>query len=255
MGCHTSRQLPTGPSESAEFVIAGQVRDTTQQPVASATVEIVDGPLAGRSTTTNNEGRFAFSGSPSRTVTVSVTKDGYSSATTRVGENRIILLTPVTLIDLTGEYTGGFAAAASCVQIPAPFRTRTYTATVRRSPQYAPAFMGELRDADFYRSYGAFWGVVSEKEARLFISSWDAFNRWLEDLPIFEHVAPNGYLSLFGVVIASVADRSGLDAADFDGTFAFCEKAFDDGFDPPRCAVTLVECKSSAHRITLKRVS
>jgi len=80
-------QTPTAPAVTttttttapppAQRVISGRVEDTAGKVLAGAKVEIVDGPQAGASVTTNTQGQYMFSGTFGDAVTLRITRDGY----------------------------------------------------------------------------------------------------------------------------------------------------------------------------------
>ena len=130
-------------------------------------------------------------------------------------------------------------------------------AKLSHAPEHrgATIFTSELSGEGFYPEYGTFWGRVTSDAIWFYVSSWTAFNLWLDDLPILEHVAPTGYVSLIGTATAQVEESH--DAAisvAFDGSFAYCgrEKPATPPY-PPSCAVSLVECRSAHHHLDLTR--
>jgi protocatechuate 3,4-dioxygenase beta subunit len=62
----------------------GYVGDTAYRPVAGATVEVVDRPLAGTRLTTDAGGRFSYTGGFPGAITFRAVKDGYRTATQRI---------------------------------------------------------------------------------------------------------------------------------------------------------------------------
>src|SRR5688572_10994483 len=96
--------LPASAS-AGEVRIAGEVQDTLLRPLGGAQVEIVDGPLSGIATMTNDAGRFALGPWMSGTdrVTIRIVKDGYTSATEGWrGRDVRVTLTAIALVDLGG---------------------------------------------------------------------------------------------------------------------------------------------------------
>jgi hypothetical protein len=263
--CEQSPAAPTSPTPGSPttFNLTGLVRDTVLRPVMNAKVEIVSGPLASQFTATDANGQFVFAGLTPATPTVDiiVTKEGYSpvTMTARNNVNTIITLAASTLIQLEGEYQVTFAAANSCGDIPPPLRRRTYSATIGRPTNVthpsATAVVVTLGGADFYFGYGAFSGLVADDAVRLAVFSWDAFNGWLEDHPIFERLTTTTYLAFMGTATASGAQPGAPIAAVLDGTISYCASATAPsiaGF-PPTCSVPVIDCRSDRHQLSLSR--
>ena len=247
--------LPASPS-AGEVRIAGQVLDTLRRPLGGAQVEIVDGPLSGIATMTNDDGRFALGPWMSGTdrVTIRIVKDGYTSATEGWrGRDVRVTLTAIALVDLGGASTVTFTAAAECTQLPAAVRTRTYSATGQ--PTTRPGhFTLELGAANFYPAYDTFSGVAASDAVRFPVYSWQAFIWWLEDQPIFERLAGGTYIALSGTATAPVVQSNASIGATFDGSFSYCSDAHDPTVAniPPACAAA-VECRSDHHQLLLSR--
>jgi hypothetical protein len=248
----------TAPSTApANFNLEGTVRDTTLRPVAGARVEIFGGPHASQSTTTDANGRFVFAGlTPSAdSVQLIVTKEGFSAVTTTARSNTpaVITLTATNLIQLEGSYQVSFTAANACDAIPV--RRRTYTATISRPTNTTlpsgTAIAIRLGGADFYFGYDTFSGLLGDDAVRLMVFSRDAFNKWLEDQPIFERLDSTSYLSVMGTATATGARAGTSFTAVMDGTIAYCSsaKAPTTADFPPTCSVPIVECQSNRHEI------
>jgi hypothetical protein len=202
-GCDNSRG-PTSPStagSSSTYFVSGLVRDPVQRPIADARVEVIAGVLLGSVTTTDREGRFSFS-TPvpdSQPVTLRITRDGHHAATVPGGPNGFrVTLVPIDLADVRGRYTAMFSASVACTQIPETLRTRTYIAAISPTGSGRTLVTGELTGAVFQYGYSNFFGVLGSDAFRVFISSYDAFNWWLEDHPLIERLAEGGHLSIFG---------------------------------------------------------
>ena len=98
-GCGES-PTPSAPSPSpsasaATFSVSGSVRDAMGQPVAGASVAILDGVNANRAATTDSSGRYSFTGLTGGGFTMRVRSDGFDDAT------RSVTLTASTTLDVT----------------------------------------------------------------------------------------------------------------------------------------------------------
>ena len=239
--------------------IRGQVRDTLGRPVDDARVEVGDGPLAGRMAVTGPDGRFMVAATLQSTdaATLNVSKQGFSPASLRWhGRNDFfITLSALNLPDLEGQYTIIFTAAPACSQLPPAVRSRSYGGTMRRAGTNAfTAFTTELQGADFFAAHDTFWSSVAADAARFQVSSWDAFNWWLEDQPIIERVGPQSFVAFQGTANAPLVQSPTAITAQFDGTVTYCYPLTPPAIQnfPPTCAAP-VECRSDRHQVRFLR--
>jgi len=267
MGCQNSA-VPPGPSPvttvsaapTSALRIAGVVRDTLQRPVSGVALEVVEGAAAGRVAVTNGDGRFTLADAAfvPQIVTVQFRKDLFTPVTLGLRNNltdAAIALVAADLVDLQGRYSITFAAASSCAQLAPAVRTRTYTGTIQATTSNRWVFTSDLSGATFHPGYSTFFGAVSGDAARFFVSSWDAYNWWLEDQPIIERIDSNTYVSFDGTATAMTMTSDNSIAATFDGSFSYCAAAKDPTTPnyPLTCGTPIIECKSAQHQLTLVR--
>ena len=258
-GCGATPSSPTGTPTNADrtVTIRGRVQDSVSRPIVDASVTIVDGPRAGLSTTTNEDGRFAFvSFTTSAELTaLRVEKGGYtpSNPRWRAPDDLTVLLQSVMRLDIQGQYAITFAAAAECTQLPSEVRSRTFTAAVSPIPD-RPNFTSTLTGARFQSGYDTFSAIVANDAARFLVYSWDAFNWWGEDQPIIERLAAGGYVTWMGTATTPVVNSTSSMAATFDGSVSYCSTPSEPTMTnyPPTCSA-IVECKSDHHQLVLKR--
>ena len=159
---------PTAPRQSdapqpapATASLFGTVVDIAGRPIPGALVENVDGQGAAASTVTNETGRYELQVPVSGSVTVRVSKEGYSSLVSAVNLPRpsatdfdLRFLGPS--VDLRGAFTMTFTAdAAACTQLPPFMRTRTYSASMSQVG-LPNDYWGTLSGASFhYREFAA----------------------------------------------------------------------------------------------------
>jgi hypothetical protein len=241
--------------------IFGVVRDLLQRPVRDARLEVAEGPSAGLAAITDAQGHFSIAATASNDrVAVIVSKDGYDTITARLraGESRIVLRDSA-LTNIEGRATIVVTADASCMQIPAALRTRSYTAVVTPSTGALMAnpaiFVGELSGADFYQGYGKMWMTTAHDAVRFTVFSWDPFNWWLEEQPIIERVTPTSHFAVSGTATSALSNGQSTISAALDGTFAFCAESKPGAQPqwPPTCAVPQIECASARHVLTMTR--
>ena len=260
VGCGATPTSPSGsPANGTRIAtIRGRVQDAVSRPIADARVTIVDGPQAGLSTTTNEDGRFAFAPftTPSDATALRIEKAGFAPVTPRWGtrDEGSIALQSLTPLDIEGQYTITFAAAAACSQLPAAAQTRTYTAAISPTRPDRLNFTSTLTGAEFQRGYDTFFAGVASDAARLYIYSWDAFNWWLEDQPIIERLPSGGYVAWMGTATTPVVNSTTSISATFDGSVTYCAVPREPEVTnyPPTCSAP-VECKSDRHQLILKR--
>jgi hypothetical protein len=234
--------------------LRGLVLDPVNGPVLDVLVEIVGGTFTGRRTSTDAQGRFDFgiSVSEAEPVALDLSKPGYRPASARPSGDLVVVLSPVAQGDIDGVYTVTLAAAADCAQLAPEHRQRSYTGLVESVRDTRNQFTIRLTGAEFYEGYGTFWVVLGLDAARFFVFSWQAFNSWLEDLPIMERPSPNEFLSIDGTATTHEGGAATFTTS-LAGTFAYCSRA---SFTPPlapRCSTAPVECGSAQHQITFTR--
>ena len=261
-GCQGGSVSPTSPSSASTqpspVTFRGVVRDLLQRPVRDARIEVTEGPSSGLAVSTDALGQFSFTATTSSDrVALTVSKDGYDTATVRLrADQAVILLRDSAVANLEGRATLVFTADASCTQLPASLRTRSYTAVVTPSTGPSPAtFVGELNGADFYQGYDKMSLTAARDAVRFNIFSWDAFQWWLEDEPIIERVTPTSHFSVSGTATAAVSNGQSTITTALDGTFSYCAESKPGAQPawPPTCAVLQVECTSAHHLLTIRR--
>lgn len=260
VACSDPPVAPTSPTVSTTVArIEGLVRDSQARPVADALVQISDGPQAGRATTTDAEGGFAFTSVAviAGSVGFRVSKDGFDVARARWQADAplvVVVLSQPPSGSLAGLYTLTVMAAATCSEIPAHVRTRAYTAAIEPSAADGRRFELTLEGATFYDFYDTAWGIVDQNGARLFVSSLDAFNAWLEDHPLFERLAPTEYFGVHGTATLPPGRGNEPIVTRLTGEVSYCLNASrqPNADWPPLCG-TPVTCQSAEHELTLTR--
>lgn len=166
------------------------------------------------------------------------------------------LPSPAPSLDVNGEYTLTFTAADDCDQLQPEHRQRTYMAALSREQTFSGAFVfkGELSGASFVPDYETFFGRVDSDSVEFYVSSLAAYNRWLDEEPIFERIG-TGYLSIVGYATFSPLTFGQSEVvAEVNGTFAYCSRAQPAGPGyPPPCDVPRVSCRSQHHHLAVSR--
>lgn len=266
LGCNKDRPSPTAPTVLSPppatdptppvggLVMKGTVSDTAYRTIAGATVEVLDGPQTGLSTTTDGRGEFSMTGLFDETTRFRATAEGHGTSVKtlqpfceRCKPNWWInfsLEPPNAPVNIGGDYTLSFVANVTCTMLPNDMRARTFTATI---PETSPA----LRVDAFFRVGGASffedWNAISVGVAGNYVALW------LETL--VEQIAPNTFLAFAGQA-AAVVDTSNPSTIvlPFTGSIEYCVSTAELGryADCYQGRATVRRCESS-HQLTLTR--
>jgi carboxypeptidase family protein len=254
---------PSAPTPSA-LIVTGSVQDTVSRALSGATVEIIDGPTAGRSTTTGGDGRFSLSPttSASGSFTFQVAKEGYFPTTVRLparaeAERNVgsITLIALDLLDLAGTYTATFMADSSCSQLPNLARSRTYTARAVPATPNRTRFEITLSDASFLESdtvgpANRFFVDVANDFAMFHVYS--GFSGSV-DLPVVEELVPAQYVAFAGTARSSVGKSDVIITAPLNGSISYCASPTPPTVEDFTCPVAKIECRSPTHRLIIRR--
>lgn len=247
-------------SQLPPFQVTGYVFDTVNRAIAGAGVEVLDGPQAGTSTTSDLAGAFSLAGTFDGTTRFRATKEGYIAATQAFGlivtRRSIVFALDVLArpVNIAGDYTLTFTADSTCAgQLPTEARTRTYAATITPASSLTrPAdtqFTAVLSGAELDTYY---------RTISIFVAG-DYVDFDLSDNFLLEEIASDTYLTIGGVGAASVG-TSGVStiSASFQGLFDYCvTKEEPNVGNLYRCvpaeATAHSQCASKNHRLTLIR--
>ncbi|MBZ5559786.1 MAG: carboxypeptidase-like regulatory domain-containing protein [Acidobacteriia bacterium] len=241
--------------------LTGLVMDTANRSVAGAGVEVLSGPQAGTSTTSDSAGKFSLTGIFDGTTRFRVSKEGYAAATQAInvapayGVSILFVMEALAApVNIAGDYTLTFIADSACAdQLPSEMRTRTYPATI--VPQHPLNRPGNTRFAAMLSgpSFDSYYHMMSIAVAGDYLS----FD--LSDNYLLEEVADEAYFAIGGVGGGS-AGTSGAStiSASFQGTFDYCvmKSELEDGSHyncTPDVAVVHAQCAAKNHRLILTR--
>jgi hypothetical protein len=231
--------------------MAGTVSDTAFRDIAGATIEILNGPSAGLTTTSDGRGQWAFPpGAFDDSTQFRATKDGYEPATLPLGPfcaachpNRwvnFVLKTKATPANLAGSYAMTITVDPACTYFPRQVRTRTYAVTIPSTTDNA-YFAIFPTGANFVQGWDEFDGGVSGNYAGF----------WFETL--VEEVAPGSYLT-FGMSAGGFVDpeHPATITARADGRISYCTVDGASGvFGQCLRGTPPVTCDSSQHTLVL----
>jgi hypothetical protein len=248
----------------------GSVMDTAFRGIAGVRIEIVDGPQAGSSMTSDAAGQFSLTGPFVSTNTFRAVKDGYVTATQGFSTSTpggrpwlYFYLQPVAApVNIAGDYTLTFVADRGCTQLPSEVRTRTYTATITRASPTSPAntsYELTITGAPLLERFRSFTiGVAG-----------DSLGFWLHgghDPPLVEQLAASTYLGYSGWAAARVGTSPvSTISTPFEGWIEYCvlRSAMSapyncgtsnwTGEPIPGLAVEYAHCESKDHQLILTR--
>jgi hypothetical protein len=256
-----------GPSPLAGAVpggtqLAGSVSDAAWRPLAGARVEVVDGPHAGLSTTTDARGEYRLTGAFDDTTHFRATKENHVAATwplpaicARCNPQwwiHFYLESLTSPAGIAGDYTLTFVADSACAGLPDEVRTRTYEATVTLTSRPGePAnsrFDATVTGGTFVERYNSFTIGVAGDYVRAELGDGHG------GPGLVEQIAPRTYVTLGGTIAASVTDTSTI-AGSFVGAFERCELASEWGsrFSCDGGVVSHGRCSSQSHAFSLRR--
>jgi hypothetical protein len=239
-------------SASGDTHVKGVVFDTLSRPLPGARVDVLDGPLAGRSTTADDSAAYVFVGNAAGAVRLRGSLDGFEPKTiSAVWQQRtsgqmfgIFLKTLAPAVPITpGSYTltvrSDLSTAvgnqrASCTGFPADLLRRTYEATITVSPfvRADDYFLVELSSPSMTKPPAASCatsaavpvvrGCFSFHVAGPFVGfeiqngwGWD----WVEEWPEFRYLTIEGYAPTSEPATSSETSTT----IPFAGTFEYCE--------------------------------
>jgi hypothetical protein len=248
--------------------ISGTVSDSALRRLAGATVEILNGPQAGLSTTTDASGHFSLFASADDATRFRASKDGYVAAEASILPNcdrcnprrwvhfYLSVLEPA--VALAGDYTLTFIADSACANLPEAVRTRSYEATIALGdfswvgfPAHADtSFKVTPKGSDFPAGLNDFWLNAAGNFIAVVLGDHT-------DPGVTERVAPDTYLAFNGSATVSVGSPVSTISTPFDGWIDLCvNPTMGNRYDcTPGRAITRTRCYSARHQLVLTRHS
>ena len=260
-GCD-HRSTPPGPApvpqpapQPTGIQVSGHVSDSAFRPVAGATVEVVDGPDAGKATTSRVDGSFTLTGRFDAATSLRAVKEGYVPSTQTFRPNYAGILTWLFRlalvgqpIDISGDYTLTIIVDDACNGMPDELRSRTYAAfvTPTSSPDHPSntLFKVDVSGAPLVEKYKSFFIGVAGDYLGFALYQLD------DDWGFVEQVAANKFLAFYGTAGASIAPTisTSLNADIYYCTLKTETGSFTDC--NPRAAPP---CSSKNHRLVFTR--
>ena len=248
------------PPQAATSTLFGYVSDTAFRALSGVRVDVLDGPQAGLSLTSDSSGQFSFSGTFETPTTIRLSKEHYvtRTETTHTWSNgRPYAIVELELSDppvnLAGNYSLTVTAASSCGNLPAEVQTRTYTATIAAaSDPSAPtgtAFTLTVGGGSFVSGHDHIQIGVAGNTVGLSVYSG-------EDYGLVEQLDPTRFLAIgaYGTGVAEGSPATTL-TAPLSGDIVYCATQTAPGWNG-NCAaprVAFESCSSDTHQLRLER--
>ena len=239
---------------SGTYILRGTVAEPGPVPIGEARVEVIDGPHAGRSATTNRfSGTYEIYGL-SGNLSVRVTKDGFVVDTKSVSltENRVLdfeLRPTAAPLPIAGNYRLTFAASNSCAsRLAEDARTRTYDA---RMNQGEAKLLVNVEGAPFVLhprtgTGNRFFGTI-RANAVSFTIDCDFYDYDVDFYDLVEQLGPTTYLTISGTANGTATPRT--IAGSLNGTFTVWEANGFYGFSRRIVAA----CNAADHQFSFVR--
>ena len=240
----------------------GTVSDTAFRHIASATIEILNGPSAGLTTRSDAMGQWGFAGVFDDSTQFRATKEGYEPAIQSLGPfcaacnpNRWVhfaLKANAAPLNVAGSYAMTITVDPACSYFPERVRSRTYAVTL-------PSTMNASAGSSSANAY-----FSTSPTGANFVPGWNQFEGgvsgnyvgfWFETL--VEEIAPGNYL-MIGMSAGGFVDSEHPATIELqgDGEITYCAvDAASGGLDDcfRRRTVTYAQCSSSRHSLMLTR--
>ena len=258
--------VPSIPGSVNGELIVGTVSDSALRPLAGARVELLDGPQAGMSATSDAQGSFSLTGTVDDTTRFRASKDGYVTATAtiqpfcdRCNPKRWVHVF-LNLLDspvaIAGDYTLTFIADSACVNIPHELRTRSYAVTIGLADLNLPGYpahsdtshKGTPVGSAFPDRLNNFYLNVAGNYIAVSLGDHT-------DPGITERVAPDTYFAFGGWAATSTETPVSTISTPFQGWIDYCvNPQMGDRYDcTPAPTVTRARCESAKHQLILAR--
>ena len=254
--------VPPPPSPPAYQILNGYTYNTAFRSVAGATVTVLDGAQAGATTTSNEVGKFVFTGTFAVPPTLKVVKDGYITATETARSNGssggvwayVVLDAVARPVDLVGDYTLTIVADSACSGLPNELRTRNWPASIGitsgSNTQPGTSLTLAVSGGSFLANQDRFPIGVSGGDVTFSVYSG-------EEVGLVEKIAAGTFLAIGGGSLVSIDTGSVAKiSAPFSGAIDYCALQSDTGWNyqcnsGPQTAYA--HCESTRHQLILSR--
>ena len=249
--------------------LRGFMMDTAFRPLGGARVEVVDGPSAGTTAISGDDGQFVLTGSFNESTRFRATKEGHDSRTQPWNCSVAVCLgasgaqpwlgfylsVPEPAVNISGDYRLTFTADSACADLPDIARARSYRVKITAQPigdrSSVPGYDVTVVDASLLGTLTGFpIGVAGSR-----LSFW---LHGRHDPAIVEVLGGNTYLGFSGnAVTALAATGAATIETTFDGWIEHValNSSLGQWYFPLPPSISKATCDSSNHRITLTRAN
>jgi hypothetical protein len=205
----TAPDVTSPPQPATQTHIRGEVTDRVRRPLAGALIGVMDGPLAGMTTLTNDAGKFELTGTAAGAVTIRASRDGFETRSevlswqTPIRTARVevqfwldtiepsIGLEPgdytlTIAIDLTSARNHSGIPQAPCTGFPAELASRSYRVTIAQESSLVPVYNRFVRPENATLRWGIGFAVAGR------FVGFEMDDGIPEDLPGFRFLNING---------------------------------------------------------------
>ena len=205
------------------YTLEGRVHDSFFDGLPNVPVEVIDGPLTGTTTRTDQHGLFTVPGQFSEAITIRASKDGLSPATTRVTppQHPIVGSTLHTSLELTpldppADLAGAYifsVEVTECTGLPDSLKVRDYRVTLE---PHTNAFSFRMNFSD--PGVVDVWNPAVEirimgSRIQLNIGDWRA--GIIEDFP-------SAWLTFFGFEQTTITESGVSGSFPYSGGLMYC---------------------------------
>ena len=134
----------------------------------------------------------------------------------------------MSIADVQGEWDVTITADASCQQIPAFLRTRTYLVTIGWHFD-GKSYEARLDEARFFYPRESFRLIPLPGGATVALSSLYALETWHEHSPLFERLDAGGYLEIMGTTDVSIDKSTSTVSTPLAGSLGYCAATNESG--------------------------
>jgi len=277
-GCSgASSAVPTAPSASAtqppaaalssSLQLRGFINDTAFRPLAGARVEVLDGPNAGTTVFSGDDGQVVLTGFFDASTRFRASKDGHESRTQPWNCSVAVCLgatgaqpwlgfylsVPEPTVNIAGDYRLTFTADSTCTDLPEIARSRSYRVSVTAQPlgdrSTVPGYDVAVVGASMLGTLTGFPIGVAGNHLSLWLHG-------RHDPAIVEHLGDNTYLAFSGSAEATgVATGASTITTAFDGWIEQVALTVPlvRWYLPVPQPLSTSTCASSHHRLTFTR--
>ncbi len=279
-GCSgASSAVPTAPSASgtqpsnavvsSSMQLRGYIMDTAFRPLAGARVEVVDGPSAGTTAVSGDDGQVVLTGTFDASTRFRASKDGHESRTQPWNCSVAVCLgaggaqpwlgfylsVPEPAVNIAGDYRLTFTADSTCTDLIEIARSRSYRVSVTAQP------LGDRSTVPGYDVTVVGASMLGRLTGFPIGVAGNHLNFWLHgrhDPAIVEDLGENTYLGFSGTAEATIAAAGATTIETrFDGWIEHVALRVPlvQWYFPQPQARSSSSCDSSNHRITLTRAN